>query len=98
MSETHVITIIVLLSITILVLLWIAASLGSISRQLQHTPRQTTSKPASNPESPTANPNSDFERFLAEDPERQFLPKKEQAAAFRDWRKQHGLTWKSGDP
>lgn len=38
-------------------------------------------------------PQTDFEQFLAEDSTRLSLGKKEQAAAFRAWRKQRGLTW-----
>jgi len=37
----------------------------------------------------------EYERFLAEDESRRSLPKKEQFAAFRSWRKQRGLTWGS---
>jgi biopolymer transport protein ExbB/TolQ len=36
-----------------------------------------------------------FEQFLAEDPERQRLTKREASEAFRDWRKQQGMTWQS---
>lgn len=37
--------------------------------------------------------HGDFERFLAEEPKRLLLGKKEQSAAYRAWRKEHGLTW-----
>ena len=36
-----------------------------------------------------------FETFLAEDPQRSLLTKREASAAFRDWRKQRGMTWHS---
>ena len=36
-----------------------------------------------------------FAAFLAEDPSRSSLPKREQAALFRDWRKSQGMTWKN---
>jgi hypothetical protein len=36
-----------------------------------------------------------FAQFLAEDPERAQLPKKEQFAAFRHWREEKGMNWKS---
>jgi hypothetical protein len=36
-----------------------------------------------------------FAEFLAEDPSRRDLPKKEQFAAFRRWREEKGLNWKS---
>ncbi len=37
---------------------------------------------------------SPFEDFLNEDPQRRSLSKKEQFAAYRDWRSQKGLNWK----
>lgn len=36
-----------------------------------------------------------FAEFLAEDPARRELPKKEQFAAFRRWRDEKGLNWKN---
>lgn len=39
-------------------------------------------------------PGSHFEEFLNEDPSRRALTKKEQFAAYRDWRSQKGLNWK----
>jgi hypothetical protein len=40
-----------------------------------------------------------FAQFLAEDPDRAQLPKKEQFAAFRRWREEKGMNWKSSaDP
>ena len=38
---------------------------------------------------------SEFEEFLSEDGQRRMLTKREQAAAFREWRRQRGLTWKA---
>lgn len=37
---------------------------------------------------------SPFEEFLNEDPTRRTLSKKEQFAAYRNWRSQKGLNWK----
>lgn len=34
-----------------------------------------------------------FEAFLAEDPQRLSLPKAEQFAAYRQWRKEKGMNW-----
>jgi hypothetical protein len=34
-----------------------------------------------------------FETFLAEDPERKQMPKKERFAAYRKWRQEKGLNW-----
>ena len=40
-----------------------------------------------------------FAEFLAEEPARQELPKKEQFAEFRRWRDERGLNWKGpADP
>ncbi len=39
-------------------------------------------------------PGTPFEEFLNEDPTRRSLSKKEQFAAYRDWRSQKGLNWK----
>lgn len=41
---------------------------------------------------------SEFEKFLEEDGKRRLLTKREQAAAFRDWRKQRGVTWGKDTP
>lgn len=35
-----------------------------------------------------------FEEFLTEDPARRTMSKKEQFAAYRDWRSAKGLNWK----
>lgn len=39
-------------------------------------------------------PGTPFEEFLNEDPARRSLSKKEQFAAYRDWRSLKGLNWK----
>ena len=36
---------------------------------------------------------SAFQAFLAEDPQRLGLPKSEQFAAFREWRREKGMNW-----
>lgn len=36
---------------------------------------------------------SEFDQFLEEDGKRRLLKKSEQAAAFREWRRQRGITW-----
>ena len=41
---------------------------------------------------------SEFEKFLEEDGTRRMLSKREQAADFRDWRKQRGVTWGKDTP
>jgi hypothetical protein len=42
-----------------------------------------------------ADQKKSFAFFLAEDPSRKELPKKEQFAAFRRWRDEKGMNWKS---
>jgi hypothetical protein len=39
--------------------------------------------------------HSEFEEFLEQDGQRRMLSKREQAAAFREWRRERGLTWKA---
>lgn len=38
---------------------------------------------------------SEFDQFLSEYPQYSTVAKKEQAAAFRDWRKARGKTWQT---
>jgi hypothetical protein len=40
---------------------------------------------------------SEFEAFLLEDGKRRLLTKREQSAAFREWRRLRGKTWNSGE-
>ncbi len=53
---------------------------------------------SNNPAEPEPNievpPGTPFEEFLNEVPSRRSLSKKEQFAAYRDWRSQKGLNWK----
>jgi len=34
-----------------------------------------------------------FEEFLAEDPQRLLMPKSDQFAAYREWRRERGMNW-----
>ena len=38
-------------------------------------------------------PGGAFETFLNEDPSRRELPKREQFAAYRQWRQERGMNW-----
>ena len=38
-----------------------------------------------------------FDQFLAEDPQRKLLTKRESSEAFRVWRKEHGMTWQKSE-
>ena len=40
---------------------------------------------------------SEFEQFLLEDGKRRMLTKREQSAAFREWRREKGKTWNSSE-
>lgn len=47
----------------------------------------------STPSSAETSAGGAFEMFLAEDPERRNLPKREQFADYRKWRQEKGLNW-----
>lgn len=105
MTELHATLIISLLALGLAILIWQSLVLARMARLLDQPSRQKTSHPAStspatqvgnSASSQPSTPETDFDRFLAEDPNRQLLAKKEQAAAYREWRKQHGLTWSAG--
>jgi len=49
----------------------------------------------SDPAQGTEAQRKEFEEFLDEDKSRRELPKKEQFATYRAWRKDRGLTWGS---
>lgn len=60
-------------------------------------PNRSTISPSDSEESDLSievAPGTPFEVFLNEDPTRRSLGKKEQFAAYRDWRSQKGLNWK----
>jgi biopolymer transport protein ExbB/TolQ len=46
---------------------------------------------------PIKSEKSEFEEFLNEDGKRRMLTKREQSAAFREWRRQRGKTWNAGE-
>ena len=85
---------IILLLVLLLVALLSFRRLGRIERQLKgsqpvHGQSEQTSG-VSGVDSPSG---SAFEEFLSEDPERLALPKSEQFAEFRKWRKEKGMNW-----
>jgi biopolymer transport protein ExbB/TolQ len=41
--------------------------------------------------------NSEYEEFLRQDGKRSLLSKREQSAAFREWRRERGKTWNASD-
>lgn len=103
-------TLVAIAAASFVVLLTIALMLGTaltrlrrIEARLADPPKDITSQvhaaqPAGKaPLSSSATQGGDYERFLAEDAKRLLLGKKEQAAAYRAWRKENGLTWNAGD-
>jgi len=92
-SEVLLLLIVVLLTALVFVALAIKASLHRIERA---GPRQSVAAEAgSNVPDTEETPDgpSPFDEFLAEDPSRLALKKSEQAAAYREWRKQKGMNW-----
>lgn len=86
--------ILVALFAALLLLLAIRSALGRLEgrlEQLLRRPEGTSREGESSAENPEQ--NSAFERFLAEDPTRVNLPKSEQAAAYRQWRRENGMNW-----
>jgi hypothetical protein len=86
--------ILVVLFAALLLLLAIRSALGRLEvrlNQLVRSPESASREPESNTENHEQ--NSVFERFLAEDPARLSLPKNEQAAAYRRWRRENGMNW-----
>ncbi len=75
--------------------------IGSLSRKVRRLIRmQVPQEPPIGPElADRKEANADqkqwFNVFLDEDPARRELPKKEQFAAFRRWREERGMNWKS---
>ncbi len=73
-------------------ILWIGVRLGRIERALGGRNGGAGEVGSEAPETEVS-AGSAFEEFLDEDPARRKLPKKEQFAAYREWRKQMGLNW-----
>jgi hypothetical protein len=85
--------------IAVILLAWIAWQAGRILTRLARIearlaefspPVSKSVEMAAVPEAPAG---SAFEAFLAEEPARRALPKSEQFAAFRKWRREKGLNW-----
>lgn len=65
---------------------WIEAKIRGSQRPVDHmvaAPKKEKSK----------NEQSEFDEFIREDGSRVTLTKREQSAAFREWRRQRGVTW-----
>jgi hypothetical protein len=77
----------------LLVALRISSRLARIERLLRHQTPDVEAAAARHDESRRLSP--EFEQFLTEEPARRELPKSEQFAAYRRWRKERGLSWGS---
>lgn len=89
-----------LLLVLILVVLRISGRMERIEQLLEDRPAGSPAPSLelvgrSDPAQGTEAQRKEFEEFLAEDESRRELPKKEQFAAYRAWRKDRGLTWGS---
>jgi len=80
-----------LLVILIFMLLRIGSRLSNIEGRLAS--RKTPETPEAAPSVAETSPGGAFESFLEEDPGRREMPKKEQFAAYRQWRQERGLNW-----
>jgi flagellar basal body-associated protein FliL len=101
MNDALALIIISLLVLIVVILLWHGAILARIARGIEQPstkPKRApvVEMPGSTSEFSLSTPQTDFDRFLAEDPARHQLAKKEQAAAYRAWRKERGFTWNAG--
>ncbi|HSP43075.1 MAG TPA: hypothetical protein VLO11_09405 [Luteolibacter sp.] len=98
MPETELILLILAVCLLVLLLMQagrILSRLAGIEARLSNvsSPAEPSGDDAAAVE---PSPGGLFESFLEENPSRRELPKNEQFAAFRKWRKDKGLSWSSG--
>lgn len=85
----------VVLQLLVLVALFrLSGRISRLARSMAGSPRPESRGTALTKEAKGGSRKA-FERFLEEDPARRDLPKKEQFAAFRRWREERGLNWKT---
>lgn len=85
-------------SLLLVLVFWLSARLGRLEKLLGGKAAQAE-KPEETGDSESSvetSPGGAFETFLNEDPTRRELPKKEQFAAYREWRHQKGMNWSGG--
>lgn len=83
-----------LVLLLVMIVTGIARSLGRIQRDLRDAKGHVSERQPGLAKVETASRRA-FETFLSEDPSRQKLAKREQFAAYRQWRKEKGLNWKN---
>ena len=87
-----------LLFVVFFMMLRMSARLSRIERMLENAqalPEDTAAKKRETQKQKEE--QSEYEEFLREDGSRRMLTKREQAAAFREWRRQRGKTWGAAD-
>jgi hypothetical protein len=82
----------------LVVVVLLCSALAQIKRLAESVDAVLAGRAAAEPPAPAASESNgsrqrQFDAFLAEAPERAILPKREQFAAFRQWRQENGLTW-----
>ncbi len=83
-----------LLFFVLLLLMGIRSSLGKLERSFAAKKPEAAPATQPSPARPAdATAGSAFDAFLKEDPSRLELSKKEQSAAYRKWRQEHGMNW-----
>ena len=84
--------ILLLLFVVFLVVLRISSRLRSIERFMQES-RAAKEEEVAEKREIQQRKQTQFDEFLNEDGKRRMLSKREQAEAFRQWRRDHGKTW-----
>lgn len=85
-----------LVFVVFLVVIRISSRLRRIEQLMRESPNNG-SEPVMSKREPVKTENSEYEEFLREDGRRRLLSKREQSAAFREWRRQRGKTWNASD-
>lgn len=87
-------TVVFLQLVLLIALLRLSARVSRLFRMIA-SPVPPASQELADRKEATSEQKHWFAEFLAEDPARRELPKKEQFAAFRRWREEKGLNWKN---
>ena len=86
-------TIILLLFAILLVIIGISSRIKWIEAKIRGSQQPVDHLAAAPEKEKSKNEQSEFDEFIREDGSRVTLTKREQSAAFREWRKQRGVTW-----
>ena len=86
-------TLILLLFAMLLVMLRIGSRVKWIEARIRESQRPVDSLVIEPKKEKLKSEQSEFDEFISEDGSRLTLTKREQSAAFREWRRQRGVTW-----